>query len=232
MTNSTNKSFILHLDSLVILEKLSDEQAGKIFKSIYNYQKKGEIEKLDFALDLALTPFVNQFLRDDEKYKITCERRKEAGAKGGKQKVANASKSKQKIANLADSDSKNKSDSDSDSKNESKSEVMDIYQELSDSLRLILEAKLNRTIKTTGWKEEIKKLIQNDLKPRQNALEDVKRAIQAVSDHSGKQYFPVIQAASSLREKFTKIENFLNNLNPKQINGDNSYLNYLTGGQK
>lgn len=109
---------------------------------------------------------------------------------------------------------------------------MDIYQELSDSLRLILEAKLNRTIKTTGWKEEIKKLIQNDLKPRQNALEDVKRAIQAVSDHSGKQYFPVIQAASSLREKFTKIENFLNNLNPKQINGDNSYLNYLTGGQK
>ncbi len=113
MTNSKNKSFILHLDSLVILEKLSDEQAGKLFKAIYSYQKTNEILQLDFALDLALTPFLNQFARDDEKYKITCERRKEAGAKGGKQKVANASKSKQKVANLADSDSKNKSDSDS-----------------------------------------------------------------------------------------------------------------------
>lgn len=126
MTNSKNKSFILHLDSLVILEKLSDEQAGKIFKAIYTYQKTNEILQLDFALDLAFTPFLNQFARDEEKYKITCERRKEAGSKGGKQKVANASKSKQKVANLADnknkSDSKNDSDSDSESKNIIKSQ--------------------------------------------------------------------------------------------------------------
>lgn len=62
------KSFILHLDSLEILNKLSDEQAGKIFKSIYQYQKTGEVNELDFALDLVLSPFLNQFKRDKLKW--------------------------------------------------------------------------------------------------------------------------------------------------------------------
>lgn len=133
MTNQKNKSFILHLDSLVILEKLSKEQAGELFNAIYKYQKTGQIIKLDFALDLAFTPFLNQFLRDDEKYKITCERRKEAGSKGGKQKVANASKSKQKVANVADSDSKSDSKSDSDSDSDSKNNIKEISSLRSDT---------------------------------------------------------------------------------------------------
>lgn len=123
MTNHINKSFILHLDSLSILEKLSDEQAGKLFNAIYQYQKTGKVIELDFALDLAFTPFLNQFLRDSEKYKKICERRREAGSSGGKQKVANASKSNQKVANLADSDSKNDSDSDSKNENDNKKEI-------------------------------------------------------------------------------------------------------------
>lgn len=95
MTNqSRNKSFILHLDSLIILDKLSDEQAGKFFKSLYHFKKTGEKLNNEFAIDLALTPFFNQFIRDDEKYKITCERRKESGSMGGKQKVANLADNK------------------------------------------------------------------------------------------------------------------------------------------
>jgi len=112
MTN--RKSFIIHKDSLDILDKLSDEQAGKLFKAIYFYQKTQKMPQLDFALDLVFTSFFNQFKRDDENYKITCEARKIAGSKGGKQKIANASNCLQKVANLADSknesDSKNKSD--------------------------------------------------------------------------------------------------------------------------
>ncbi|MCE2688212.1 MAG: DUF6291 domain-containing protein [Rickettsiales bacterium] len=110
-TINSRKSFILHKDSLDILNKLSDEQAGKLFKSIHFYQKKQEIPELDFALDLVFTTFLNQFRRDDENYKITCEARKLAGSKGGKQKVANASKCKQKVANLADNKSESKSSS-------------------------------------------------------------------------------------------------------------------------
>jgi len=92
------KSFILHIDSLSILDKLSDEQAGKLFKAIRDYND-GILPELDFALDLAFTNFKNQFDRDSVKWQQIKEKRAISGALGGKQKVANvasATKTKQK----------------------------------------------------------------------------------------------------------------------------------------
>ena len=103
----------MYIDSLDILDKLSDEQAGKLIKAIACYHKKVEVE-LDPVIDIVITPFISQFKRDAEKYEKTCKNRALAGAKGGKQKVANASKLKQKLANLADSDNDSDNDSDSD----------------------------------------------------------------------------------------------------------------------
>jgi flagellar biosynthesis GTPase FlhF len=124
MTNQNNrKSFIIHKDSLVILNEMSNEQAGIFIKAIKFYQEKGHLPNLDFGLKMAITPFINQFQRDEENYKNTCEARKLAGSKGGKQKVANASKSYQKVANVADNDSKNENESKNENKNESESEI-------------------------------------------------------------------------------------------------------------
>jgi hypothetical protein len=108
------KSFVLHKDSLDILPDLTDEQAGKLFKAIHSYQINEDLN-LDQITKMVFLPFKNQFIRDNEKYAETCERRAIAGSKGGKQKVANASKSKQKVANLADSKSDSKSGSKSGS---------------------------------------------------------------------------------------------------------------------
>jgi hypothetical protein len=120
MTNQNNrKSFIVHKDSLVILDEMSNEQAGIFIKSIKFYQEKGCLPELDFGLKMAITPFINQFQRDEEIYKKTCEARREAGSLGGKQKLANASKSYQKVAKVADNDSKSKNEN----KNESESEI-------------------------------------------------------------------------------------------------------------
>ena len=117
---STNKkSFLLHIDSLDILDDLTNGQAGVLFKAIKAYQHNDDFP-LDSIVKIAFSPFKNQFLRDDEKYIKTCERRAIAGSKGGKQKVANASKCKQEVANVADNKNKNKNKtnnkSDSDSK--------------------------------------------------------------------------------------------------------------------
>jgi len=79
------KSFILHKDSLLILDELTDEQAGKLFKAISNYQNGIETD-LDFGLRMAFAPFKNQFVRDLEKYNEKCERNKSNGNKGGRPK--------------------------------------------------------------------------------------------------------------------------------------------------
>jgi hypothetical protein len=79
------KSFIIHKDSLLILDELTDEQAGKLFKAIANYQN-GIETNLDFGLRMAFAPFKNQFVRDLEKYNEKCERNKSNGNKGGRPK--------------------------------------------------------------------------------------------------------------------------------------------------
>lgn len=104
------KSFVIHIDSLNILDDLTNDQAGILFKAIKAYQNDQKIE-LDTLTKIAFSPFKSQFKRDNEKYKDVCKQRAIAGSKGGKQKVVNANNCKQTVANLADNKSDNKSDS-------------------------------------------------------------------------------------------------------------------------
>lgn len=114
--SSKKKSFLLHIDSLDILDDLTNGQAGVLFKAIKAYQHEEDFP-LDSVVKIAFSPFKNQFFRDDEKYVKTCERRAIAGSKGGKQKVANASNSKQELANVADNKNKNKNKTKNDNDN-------------------------------------------------------------------------------------------------------------------
>jgi len=120
---TNKKSFLLHIDSLDILEDLTNGQAGVLFKAIKAYQKD-EPFALDSVVKIAFSPFKNQFKRDDERYKTTCERRALAGSKGGKQKVANASKSKQELANVADNKNKNKTKNKNKSDNDNNKDLI------------------------------------------------------------------------------------------------------------
>ena len=121
MTNK-KKSFLLHIDSLDILDDLTNGQAGVLFKAIKAYQHEDDFP-LDSIVKIAFSPFKNQFLRDDEKYTETCKRRAIAGSKGGKQKVANASNSLQSVANVADKKNKNKNKTKNKSDNDNNKEV-------------------------------------------------------------------------------------------------------------
>ena len=118
------KSFLIHKDSLHVLDELTDIEAGKLFKAIACYQYGEEIE-LDTLTKITFAPFKSQFNRDNEKYLKTCESRAASGSKGGlakaskgKQKVAKPSKPKQNLANLADSVNERDSDKDSDNEKE------------------------------------------------------------------------------------------------------------------
>lgn len=86
------KSFVIHIDSLDILDDLTDEQAGQLFKAIKSHQNGQEID-LNPLIKIAFSPFKNQFARDDEKYQRIIERNKNNGLKGGRpKKVKNPEK--------------------------------------------------------------------------------------------------------------------------------------------
>lgn len=76
-------SIIIHLDSLDVLDKLTPEQSGELFKAIRDYNI-GLVPEMSMVVDLVFTQFKNQFDRDIEKYHNVCKRNKENGKKGGR----------------------------------------------------------------------------------------------------------------------------------------------------
>lgn len=79
-------SFILYTEQKAVIDKLTDEQAGKIIKAIYEYVETEKMPKLDSMLDIIIIPFKQNLDRNREKYNKISEIRAKAGAKGGKQK--------------------------------------------------------------------------------------------------------------------------------------------------
>lgn len=84
------KSFIIHIDTLSILKKLSDEQAGKLFKAISAYHHDEDVE-LDALTDIIFDPFRNQFNRDSEKYESFVQSQREKGVKSAESRAKNKS---------------------------------------------------------------------------------------------------------------------------------------------
>lgn len=118
MSDKKRKSFVLHLDVLSVLDDLTDEQAGKLFKAI-KANRIGDNLELDPITKIALSPFKAQFARDDEKYQNIVERNKNNGSKGGRPKTQEEPKKPSGLSGnpnkpkKADSVSDSVSDSDS-----------------------------------------------------------------------------------------------------------------------
>lgn len=100
----TKNSFIVYHNYKEKLKTLSDAQLGKLFRAMLDYSITGTEPKLVGAVKMAFQ-FIKVTMDEDRlKYNSICEKRKESGSLGGKQKVANASICKQKVASVADND--------------------------------------------------------------------------------------------------------------------------------
>lgn len=144
--NDKKKSFLLYLDTLEILHKLTDEQAGKLLKAFLAYHSEQDLN-LDPMLDLVFFSFQAQFERDLEKYKKIVERNKNNGSKGGRPKNPKEPKKPSGLSGnpakpkKADSGSVSVSGKDSDSESVNKvtndrfAEFWDLYGKKSDSAK-------------------------------------------------------------------------------------------------
>ena len=112
-------SFILYTEQKAVIDKLTDEQAGKIIKAIYEYVETDKMPQLDNILDLVITPFKLALDRNKAKYEKVSKVRAEAGAKGGKQKKQMQTKESKCNDNDNDNDNVNDNDNNNDNVGES-----------------------------------------------------------------------------------------------------------------
>lgn len=72
------KSFILYADYIKHIGKLSDEDAGRLFKAIFDYVNEGELPDLDGMAAMAFSFIANQLDTDLQKYETVCKKRSES----------------------------------------------------------------------------------------------------------------------------------------------------------
>lgn len=75
-------SFLIYLDYQEQFDLLTDEEAGRLIKTIIKYEKTGEIPELDGMLKMAFSFIKTQLDRDREKWKEEKQKRSEAGKRG------------------------------------------------------------------------------------------------------------------------------------------------------
>ena len=110
------KSFIIYTDSRGMVNKLSNERAGILFKTLFSYCDDENPICDDEVIDMAFEHFKNILKRDLKKYENIVERNRNNGKNGGRPKnpVGNLeTEDKPKKPKKADSDN----DSDNDINN-------------------------------------------------------------------------------------------------------------------
>lgn len=103
------------------------KQRGKFIYAIYQYQKTGIVPELEFGMDMAVSPIINQFVRDGKKYENIVERNRLNGLKGGRKANPTDSKKTQRTQSVVSETQKTQSvvlepkqpDNDNDNDNDS-----------------------------------------------------------------------------------------------------------------
>ena len=80
------KGFFTYFHLSCVIEKLSDAQAGRLYKALMRYGDTGELTDFsdDIACDMAYTLMKGEIDVNFERYREVCEKRSEAGKKGGR----------------------------------------------------------------------------------------------------------------------------------------------------
>jgi hypothetical protein len=166
------ESFIIHLDSLNVLDKLNMQQRGEFITAIREYKATGETPK-EFWLQLVLEPFINQFARDDKSYSEFSEKQRQKGLKSAESR-RNKKQPRSTTVNHGKKTSTESTLSDSVSDNDSKS----VSKSESDIVKLPFQSDRflkawNALLKEKNWKGKSQTALKLSLKTLSKYSEDI-----------------------------------------------------------
>ena len=97
------KGFVVYHSYRECFEDLSDEEVGILFKAMLSYSETGEMPDMPKPLKVAFRFIKQQMDANKEKYIEKCNKRSEAGAKGGRprKETRNAYRPADKRAGIA-----------------------------------------------------------------------------------------------------------------------------------
>jgi hypothetical protein len=164
------KSFILYTDTLAVLDTLTDEQAGQLFRAIKSYHETGESGLHGMFISI-FSPFKVQFERDGAKYQKRCEANKSNGLMGGRPKP-NQTQSNP-VGYSRTQSNPIKPDSDSDNDNKKNKELpdwlpLDDWKDFIEMRKAIKKPMTDRAsqmiiAKLEGYKSDVSKILQQSI---------------------------------------------------------------------
>ena len=83
-TSDDKKAFYLYNDYIDHVKLMSDEDAGKLFKAILEYENDLKVQELSGVAAMAFSFIKNQLDRDSSKYEEICKKNRANGMKGGR----------------------------------------------------------------------------------------------------------------------------------------------------
>lgn len=102
------KSFVVYTEWRPAIEKLTDEERGKLFSAMLIYADTGELSNLSPVADIVFTLIKSTLDRDAEKWENTRKKRAEAGKKGGRPKSENNNEKAKKANGFSEKQTKAK----------------------------------------------------------------------------------------------------------------------------
>lgn len=199
-----------------------------IYKDPITKKIKGHYIQVEFIWGKqAVTRIMNNYNKKQMPQKTTLPGNPEGGfdpgvVSGGANTLSVNNKNTLSVNNKVlskDNTVQNKKEEILSSKNKKDKKYLDLSKELKEIIQE--NKKVNKNSSTQRWSKEIKNLIEKDL------IEDtwgkkykrVKNALLWYKENINNQYTPVIESGTSLRKKFTSLENQMNQ--DKKINKDN-----------
>lgn len=150
------ESFLIYKSFYEPIKYLTDEQLGRLFRTIFEYQINGNLE-IDEDIRMAFEFFKNQFRIDNEKWQKKIEANRENGKKGGRPKKTQE-KPKNPLGKIKpkkgenENDNENVNDNDNENNNKEKyfdnEEINNIFVEFLEVRKKLKAVNSERAIKT------------------------------------------------------------------------------------